>query len=103
MPPSHGDDGVRVVLVQEFGNFTNQILWNNAQFIGYNISMPDFAKDGWKKEGTGFLLHRYSPDQQYAPSIPMVCGHPLESWSAKNGDSWWVRTMCSFGGAYVWL
>jgi len=83
-PPSHGDDGVRVVLVQEFGNFTNQILWKNAQFIGYNISMPDFAMDGWEKEGTDFLLHRYSPDQQYAPSIPMVCGHPLDSWSAKN-------------------
>ena len=42
-PAKNGGGGVQHVLVQEFGNLTNQILWMNAQNLGYNISMPDFA------------------------------------------------------------
>ena len=51
--------------------------------------MPDFAKqDGWEKEGSQFLLHRYhgiKSMSEYPPSIPMVCGyHMKEPFSTKN-------------------
>ena len=59
---SHGKDngGDNVVLVQEFEKFTNQILWENTEFIGYNISMSDFTQDDgmWEEGGAEeFLLH----------------------------------------------
>ena len=68
--------GVRHVLVQEFGNLTNQMLWLNAQHIGYNVTIPDFTKnDGWEKQGSDFLLHRYHGVNfdRFQPSIAMVC------------------------------
>ncbi|KAL7531048.1 hypothetical protein ACHAXR_007926 [Thalassiosira sp. AJA248-18] len=87
-PPSPGNDGIQWVLVQEFGNFTNQILWWNAHHIGYNITIPDFTKnDGWEKKGAEFLLHRYQgiKSMKLAPSIPMVCAHHIEQpFSTKN-------------------
>ena len=79
------EGGPKTVLVQEFGNYTNQILLRNAQQIGYNTSTPDFAKVGWEKELTDILLHRHTlVGGEYPPSIPMVCGYPLESWSVKK-------------------
>jgi hypothetical protein len=73
-PAKNGGGGVQHVLVQEFGNLTNQILWMNAQNLGYNISMPDFAQHRWEKMGSEFLLHRLDVDSwKFNPSIPMVC------------------------------
>jgi len=73
--PHPGNEGVRWVLVQEYGNFTNQILWTNAQHLGYNVSMPDFSlKDGWEEQGVEFLLDRL-PSSTWAPAIPMVCSN----------------------------
>ncbi|KAL9182202.1 hypothetical protein ACHAXT_012854 [Thalassiosira profunda] len=82
-------DEVRWVLVQEFGNLTNQILWRNAKHIGYNITMPDFSQsNGWERQGSEFLLHRYhgiKGNQQHAPSIPMVCAYHIDQpFSTKN-------------------
>ena len=80
-PPASEGDGVKYVLVQEFGMLTNQILWLNAQHIGYNITIPDFTKnDGWEKQGSEFLLHRYQgiKSMRHAPSIPMVCAYHIE-------------------------
>eukprot|EP00581_Thalassiosira_minuscula_P011811 CAMPEP_0183722994 /NCGR_PEP_ID=MMETSP0737-20130205/14760_1 /TAXON_ID=385413 /ORGANISM="Thalassiosira miniscula, Strain CCMP1093" /LENGTH=586 /DNA_ID=CAMNT_0025953243 /DNA_START=506 /DNA_END=2263 /DNA_ORIENTATION=- len=88
-PPVNGTEGIGTVLVQEFGNFTNQILWHNARHIGYNLTLPNnFATTNtnasWERTGSEFLLHRMYPDRQYAPSISMVCGQTLDRWSSRN-------------------
>ena len=81
--PPPNKEGVRWVLVQEFGNFTNQILWENARRLGYdNVSVPDFARqDAWEEAGAEFLLDRLqqagSIPSKLSPSIPMVCSKPL--------------------------
>ena len=50
--------------------------------------MPDFTQnDGWENQGAAFLLHRYQgiKSMRHAPSIPMVCAHPIEQpFSTKN-------------------
>ena len=50
--------------------------------------MPDFSKNnGWEKEGTGFLLHRYRgiKGMRFEPSIPMVCAYHIdEPFSTQN-------------------
>ena len=43
-PPLPGDAGVHTVLVQEFGNFTNQILWWNAKADYDCICVNSFFK-----------------------------------------------------------
>jgi len=48
-PPSPEDGGVQWVLVQEFGNFTNQILWQNAHvslFVAYTCICLLYATPG---------------------------------------------------------
>jgi len=72
MPSQPGD--VKWVLVQEFGNFTNQILRMNAQHIQLtNASTPDFSQKGWELSGTDFLLKRLSAATYWYPSTAMVC------------------------------
>jgi len=60
------NDSVEVqhVLVQEFGNFTNQILRMNAEHIQLtNTATPDFTKPNWELSGADFLLKRLSAVQ----------------------------------------
>eukprot|EP00581_Thalassiosira_minuscula_P001575 CAMPEP_0183734918 /NCGR_PEP_ID=MMETSP0737-20130205/45159_1 /TAXON_ID=385413 /ORGANISM="Thalassiosira miniscula, Strain CCMP1093" /LENGTH=582 /DNA_ID=CAMNT_0025968537 /DNA_START=140 /DNA_END=1888 /DNA_ORIENTATION=+ len=62
------------VLVQEFGNFTNQVLRMNAEHIKLtNSSTPDFSQKEWELGGTDFLLKRLSAATYWYPSIAMVC------------------------------
>ena len=76
--------GVEWVLVQEFGEFTNQILWKNAQHLGYDMT-PFKGEDGWELSGTQFLLDRLSwPQRKWPPSIPMVCAQKPTSSTEKN-------------------
>ena len=74
--------------MQEVGNLTNVILFENAKHIGYNISHPRYAHKGWEANGTDFLLHRHQflGDVKYPQSIPMVCGYDLGPYpfSARN-------------------
>ncbi|KAL7476214.1 hypothetical protein ACHAW6_005108 [Cyclotella cf. meneghiniana] len=66
--------GVRWVFVQEFANFTNQVLLFNAQHLGYNVSTPDFSVRDWENASyDAFLSQRLEGGCKWCPSIPMVC------------------------------
>ena len=68
---------VRHVLVQEFGNFTSQILWMNSKHIGMtNASTVDFAKKGWELPCADFFLKRVSAVTFWYPSASAVCAGP---------------------------
>lgn len=74
------NDNVEVqhVLVQEFGNFTNQILRMNAEHIQLtNTATPDFTKTNWELSGADFLLKRLSAETFWSSSICMVCAQPV--------------------------
>jgi len=74
------NDNVEVqhVLVQEFGNFTNQILRMNAEHIRLtNTATPDFTKTNWELSGADFLLKRLSAESFWLSSICMVCAQPV--------------------------
>ena len=74
---------VRYVLVQEWGNFTNQILWMNAKHIQMtNSSKPDFSQSKWELPCADFLLKRLSAESFWNPSISMVCAE--RTFSAVN-------------------
>lgn len=74
---------VKHILVQEFGNFTNQILRMNAEHIQLtNTTTPDFSQDGWETSGANFLLNRLSSEPFWAPSISMVCAN--KTYPRKN-------------------
>lgn len=73
-----GNSGVKFVLVQDFAAFTNEILWMNAEHLGYNVqagndTLPAIPANG-DTEGAEFLLHRLNMKEwRFNPSIPMVC------------------------------
>ena len=72
--------GVKFVLVQDLSAFTNEILWMNAEHLGYNISSrAEIGSRSMQREvdGSEFLLHRLDmKDWKFNPSIPMVCNTP---------------------------
>ena len=75
------EGGVKFVLVQDLGTFTNGILWMNARHLGYNASYdPQQTYNRVHTElenGSKFLLHRLiMKDWKFNPSIPMVCNTP---------------------------
>ena len=65
---------VRLILVQELANFTNQLIWTNAKHMGYDVDL-DFSINGWDGMKASFLLDRFERVSKYfwPPSIPMVC------------------------------
>ena len=68
------ENGVQHVLVQEYGNYYNHIIWTNARHIGYNVSSPLLAtQETFDNEGPKFLYDRLNDGGQWSPSIPMVC------------------------------
>ncbi|KAL7540451.1 hypothetical protein ACHAXR_010114 [Thalassiosira sp. AJA248-18] len=95
-------DSIRHVLVQEFGNFTNQLLWMNAKHIHLNTSSPDFSKNGWELKGADFLLKRLSAATFWFPSISMVCAertYPSVNEKNENVEDC-VRNKISRDGAH---
>jgi len=73
-PPQAGSHGVRWVLVQEFANFTNQLIWTNAKHIGYNVSTLDFSSEEWEGRNADFLMDKLQNYSRFwLPSIPMIC------------------------------
>lgn len=109
VPSGPGD--VRFVLIQEFGNFTNQVLRKNSEHIRLtNTSTPDFSELGWEVSGKDFLLKRLSAEAYWAPSIAMVCAEPtfptvnaknqkvedcVRSKISRDGAHWCVETIGS--------
>lgn len=105
--------GVKYVLVQEFGQFTNEILWKSAQHLGIynNISSLDVDKkkqhnNGWELSGTSFLLDRLPlAKRKWPPSIPMVCAQPpgvneksnacIRNKISSDGIHWCIETLGS--------
>mmetsp|Transcript_11798 Transcript_11798/g.19494 ORF Transcript_11798/g.19494 Transcript_11798/m.19494 type:complete len:491 (-) Transcript_11798:92-1564(-) len=65
---------VRWILVQEFGNFTNQMIWTNAKHIGYDVDL-NFSVNGWEGVNTDFLLDRFEQVSKFhfSHSKAMVC------------------------------
>jgi len=106
--------GVQWILVQEFGDFTNQILWKNAQHLGYATeSTTDNAPkkqqqqqhqqhDGWELSGGEFLLDRLPlAKRKWPPSIPMVCAEKpapeakncIRNKISTDGIHWCIETL----------
>ena len=100
--------GVKYVLVQEFGQFTNEILWKSAQNLGIynNISSldSDTKHNGWELSGTSFLLDRLPlAKRKWPPSIPMVCAQPpgvneksnacIRNRISSDGIHWCIETL----------
>ncbi|KAL7487002.1 hypothetical protein ACHAW6_015581 [Cyclotella cf. meneghiniana] len=62
------------VLVQEFGQYYNHIIWSNGRHLGYNVSRPLGANPlMFQSEGPDFLYDRLKDGKQWSPSIAMVC------------------------------
>lgn len=101
-----GGKGVQYILVQEFGNLTNQILWRNARHLGYNVSFSEFKQqnNGWELSGVDFLLDRLPlAKRKWPPSIPMVCAKPpgvdekdnacIRNKISTDGIHWCIETL----------
>eukprot|EP00571_Detonula_confervacea_P001713 CAMPEP_0172331712 /NCGR_PEP_ID=MMETSP1058-20130122/62066_1 /TAXON_ID=83371 /ORGANISM="Detonula confervacea, Strain CCMP 353" /LENGTH=554 /DNA_ID=CAMNT_0013048981 /DNA_START=388 /DNA_END=2049 /DNA_ORIENTATION=- len=94
---------VRWLLVQEFGNFTNQILRMNAeQLLMTNSSTPDFSQEGWELKDADFLLKRLSSETFWFPSICMVCAERTYAHinEKKNEVQDCIRSKISRDGAH---
>lgn len=84
-PPHPEERGVRTVLVQEFGNFTSQVIWSNARDIGYDIPAPDPSRPGWENEGADFLFDRLAIQGKWPPSKPQVCANRRQWYTDNKG------------------
>lgn len=66
--------GVKHVLVLEYGDYYNHIIWTNARYIGYNVTAPLMAtNETFEFEGPTFLFDRLNSTVQWRPTISMVC------------------------------
>ncbi|KAL7476943.1 hypothetical protein ACHAW6_002769 [Cyclotella cf. meneghiniana] len=100
-PPQAGSDGVHWVLVQEFANYTNQLIWTNAKHIGCNVSSLEFSSYGWEGQNAEFLMDWLQNFSRFwPPSVPMICAEkPRDGTScAKNkispdGGHWCIATL----------
>jgi hypothetical protein len=54
--------GPQWVLIQEFGNFTNQIMTLNAQHLGFEDVPTSFSDFGWENNLSSVLLNRMDRD-----------------------------------------
>ena len=74
--PASDDDhnGIKTVLVQEFSNYTSQIIYSNAKHIGlYNGTMPDFTQRGWEMTNKNLMFERLTIQGKWPPSKAQVC------------------------------
>ena len=60
------------ILIQEFNNFTSQIIFANARSLGLIEELPDFSEEDWQLKYSDFLFKRLSAESFWAPSISMV-------------------------------
>jgi hypothetical protein len=102
--------GVKYILVQEFGQFTNEILWKSAQHLGIYKNIANYSdtknqyNNGWELSGTSFLLDRLPlAKRKWPPSIPMVCAQPpgvneksnacIRNRISSDGIHWCIETL----------
>ena len=65
-----------LILVQEFGNFTNQLLRINAEYLQMtDKASPEFSQDGWELNNAGYILKRLSSETYWLPPVCMVCAN----------------------------
>ena len=69
-PPKMGK--AKRILIQEFGNFTSQVIFANAKSLGMIEELPDFSTKDWQLKDSDFLFKRLSAESFWAPSISMV-------------------------------
>jgi len=83
--PTNDLSSVRWILVQEFGNFTNQMIWTNAKHIGYDVDL-NFSVNGWEGVNADFLLDRFEQVSKfsYSHSKPMVCAERPNGINAQS-------------------
>lgn len=63
------------VLVMDYANYVNEVMWTNARHLGYkNVSDPLTVTNPkvYDEEGPNFLLERLNV-KTWPPSIPQVC------------------------------
>ncbi|KAL7529301.1 hypothetical protein ACHAXR_002887, partial [Thalassiosira sp. AJA248-18] len=92
----------QIVLVQEFGNYTNQIIWSNARHIGlYNGTMPDFSTKGWE-QNADFLFERlFKNKQNWPPSKAQVCAtQKSQFWFDENKNEHCKLNRISVDGSH---
>lgn len=85
--PTNDRGNVRWILVQELGNFTNQMIWTNAKHIGYTYVDLDFSRNGWDVDNPDFLFDRFELKSKFhwPPSIPMVCAdRPTDTTNVRS-------------------
>ena len=98
------ETSVKWILMQEFGNFTNQILWKSAQHLGYDVTGTENNQqtDGWELSGVDFLLDRLQwAKRKWPPSIPMVCAEKpsmvdkncIRNKISTDGIHWCIETL----------
>ncbi|KAL9186865.1 hypothetical protein ACHAXT_010585 [Thalassiosira profunda] len=76
---ARNDTSVQNVLVMEYGNYYDHLIWSNARYLGYNVSYPLRATQAtFESEGENFLLDRLNDGAAWSAAIPMVC-HDMES------------------------
>ena len=84
IPPEPGS--AQHILVQEWGNFTNQILWMNARHIKLTDAPPDFTQKGWEITGADFYLKRLSAAAYWASATCMICAEKTFPTTNEKGD-----------------
>lgn len=79
---ARNNTSVQKVLVMEYGNYNDHLIWSNARYLGYNVSHPLRATQAtFESEGERpdfFLLDRLNDGAAWSASIPVVC-HDMES------------------------
>ena len=71
---TNGVDGLRHVLVLEYGTYVNHVIWSNARHLNYTVTHPlDASPAIFDSEGPKFLLDRLDEGGKFPPSAPMVC------------------------------
>ena len=75
---TESDDGdIKYVLVQEFGNLTNQVLVENAKNLDImslsNTTQYDYSKEGWEVQLADVFLQRPQTGGKWSSSYAQVC------------------------------
>ncbi|KAL3806115.1 hypothetical protein ACHAXA_011223 [Cyclostephanos tholiformis] len=67
-------DGVRHVLVLEYGTYVNHIIWSNARHLNYSVTHPlEATLNVFDSEGPTFLLDRLDDETKFPPNPAVVC------------------------------
>ena len=105
------DGVIKYVLVQEFGNLTNQVLVENAKNLGImslsNTTQYDYSKEGWEVQLADVFLQRPQTGGKWSSSYAQVCSRLPRTKEEEqcpgvkispDGMHWCTET---FGSRYV--